>query len=189
MAIGQVQKADSLFQQAIEAQQAIAVHPEYFDSLRHQFMPAIALTADEYSETTEKIFSSNIETFSTIGNVNFLHEVSSFYNMRRLRQEVVLDELKDEVFGMQAPQSLEGLFKIDFPLLYYTNRLYLDDMEQTRNRCMKMMKISEEELREFSDQREVAEDKNEEGRTNRQELLQKMLEEERTIHQVRGKLQ
>lgn len=60
MTIKQVQKADSLFQQAIEAQQAIAIHPEYFDSLRYHFMPAIALTADEYSETTEKIFSSNI---------------------------------------------------------------------------------------------------------------------------------
>ena len=89
MTIGQVQKADSLFQQAIEAQQAIAIHLEYFDSLRHLFMPAIELTAEEYSETTEKIFSSNIETFSTIGNVNFLHEVSSFYNIRRLRHEVV----------------------------------------------------------------------------------------------------
>lgn len=108
--------------------------------------------------------------------------------MRRLRQEVVMDELKNEIFGTQAPQSLEGLFKIDFPLFYYTNNLYLNDMRRVRNRCMKMMKISEEELREFCNQREVTEDKDEERESNRQQLLQKMLEEQRTIHQVREKL-
>ena len=33
MTLKQVQKDDSLFQHAIDAQQAIAIHPEYFDSL------------------------------------------------------------------------------------------------------------------------------------------------------------
>ncbi len=36
-----VQKAETAFKQASELQQLIALHPEYYDSLRFQFTPAV----------------------------------------------------------------------------------------------------------------------------------------------------
>ena len=95
--IEQVQVADSAFRLASKTEQEIALHPEYFDSLQIWFYPATILISTEFSEITEKIFSSNIETVNTIGNVNFINEVSSFYNLRHIYQDVVLDIFKQEM--------------------------------------------------------------------------------------------
>ena len=153
--------ADTVFQQASKAQLEIALHPEFFDSLSPVIMPAITLATVEFSETTEKIFSSNIETFNTIGNVNFVHEVSFFYNLRHSYQNAVLDVLKDEIRQSQISHFTADFFKINFPQHYYVNKLSLTDMQNIRNRCMRMMKVSEDDLEEFSRQRTKDEDDSE----------------------------
>ena len=146
--IEQVQHADSLLQQASKAQQEVALHPESFNSQRPRFISAISIITDNrFAETTEKIFSSNIETFNTLGNVNFVHEGSAFYNSRRYYQENVLDEFEKEVVGTGIVESLESLFKVDFPIHYITNKECLVEMQKIRNRCMQMMKVDEEELK------------------------------------------
>ena len=185
--IEQVQKADVAFQQANQAEQEIALHPEYFDSLRFQIMPTLSTTSAEYAETTEKIFSSNIETFNTLGNVNFVHEVSYFYNTRRLYQKTVVDQLKTEIKETSVIQSVEGLLQISFPEYSLTSGQCLKELQKTRNRCMQMMKISEEDLKKFSDQRLVSENKNED--TDKQQMLEKYLKEEKILQQAREKLE
>ena len=57
-----------------KAQQEVALHPELFDSKRSSYMSVFSLIYTEFSETTEKVFSSNIETFNTLGNANFVHD-------------------------------------------------------------------------------------------------------------------
>lgn len=89
------------------------------------------------------IFSSNIETFNTLGNVNFVHEVSSFYNMRHLYQNVVIDSYKQEL-STYGVRSVESLFQIDFPEHYFTGKSFLKGMKVIRDRCMQMI----EEMRE-----------------------------------------
>ena len=101
------------------------------------------IMSTEFSETTENIFSSNIETFNTLGNVNFVHEVSSFYNMRHLYQNVVIDSYKQEL-STYGVRSVESLFQIDFPEHYFTGKSFLRGMKVIRNRCMQMI----EEMRE-----------------------------------------
>ena len=185
--IEQVQHADSLLQQASKAQQEVALHPECFDSQRPYFLSAISIITDNrFAETTEKIFSSNIETFNTLGNVNFVHEVSAFYNSRRYYQENVLDEFEKEVVGTGIVESLESLFKVDFPIHYITNKECLVEMQKIRNRCMQMMKVDEEELKEFSCQRVVEEASEEEERMHEQ-AIQEYIEAERIIGQAREK--
>lgn len=185
--IEQVQNADSAFHQASLLQQEIALHPEQFDRLRFSFMPAILIASVEFSETTEKIFSSNIETFNTLGNVNFVHEVSSFYNARRAYKETVLDKLKEQISNAHVSQSLEDLFNVNFPELYYTNRNSLETMRKTRNRCMQMMKVREDELDKFSRQRSVNED-NSEDDSNTQEQMLEWIRAEEVINQAKEKL-
>ena len=183
----QVQHADSLLQQASKAQQEVALHPECFDSQRPYFLSAISIITDNrFAETTEKIFSSNIETFNTLGNVNFVHEVSAFYNSRRYYQENVLDEFEKEVVGTGIVESLESLFKVDFPIHYITNKECLVEMQKIRNRCMKMMKVDEEELKEFSRQR-VVEEASEEDERMHEQAIQEYIEAERIIGQAREK--
>ena len=183
--IEQVYKTDVAFQQANQAQQEIALHPEYFDSLRYQIMPIISVTSVEFSKTTENIFSSNIETFNTLGNVNFVHEVSSFYNSRRFYQEIVVDQFKKNIKETTVFQSLWDLFQISFPEYSFSSRQCLKDLKNTRNRCMQMMKISEEELKEFSNQRLTSENKSENDDYN--QMLEKLFEEEAIIDQAKEK--
>ena len=93
-----LEKADTLLHNASSLQQELAVHPEKFDSLGiNGFMDVTSfmLSELEFPETTEKIFTSSIETFNTIGNANFVNEVSSFYISRHRYQNLIQSKLKD----------------------------------------------------------------------------------------------
>lgn len=186
--IEQVQHADSVFYEAFQAQQEVAFHPECFESHRSCFLSTLMITYIEFTETTEKVFSSNIETFNTLGNVNFVHEVSAFYNARRYYQENVLDVFEKEVVGSGLTQSLEGLFSVDFPAHYMYNKQSLLDMQKIRNRCMQMMKVSEEELKAFSSQRMVVEDNSEEYDLDKQLSVQEYIEAENNLSQAKERL-
>ena len=186
--IEQMQYTDSVFQQASKAQQEIALHPERFNSLRSCFIPAIAIFNDNtFAETTEKIFASNIETFNTLGNVSFVHEVSAFYNVRHYYQEDVLGAFEKEVVGSGVVESLEGLFKVDFPTHYVTNKQTLVQMQTIRNRCVQMMKVDEEELKEFGRQRVVEEGVSEENERIHNQAIQEYIEAERIVGTAREK--
>ena len=186
--IEQVQYADSVFRQAFKAQQDAILHPEHFNSYYSTFMTSVQLTYTEFSETTEMVFSSNIETFNTLGNVNFIHEVSAFYNLRRFYQENVMDEFKNEVYGSGIAQSLENLIKVSFPDHYINNLDCLINLKKIRNRCVQMMKVSEEELKEFSRLRSVVEDEvSEEDERIHEQAVQEFIEAEKALIEVREK--
>ena len=187
--IEQMEKASSAFERAKQQQQELALHPEYFDSLRFRFTDALLVAQMEFSETTENIFSSNIETFNTLGNVNFVHEVSSFYSMRHQYQEELLAQYKKEVSGSRFTESIENIFKFDFPDYYYTNQVYLNALKRTRDLCMKMMKVSEDEMKEFSNQRMVNEDHSEDYRSLNEQMMKDLLEEEEILQQAREKFE
>lgn len=186
--IEQVQKAESAIHQAKEAELEVARHPEYFDSLRFNIMPAVTVAAEEFSETTENIFSSNIETFNTLGNVNFVHEVSSFYSLRRSYQQQVLDELKKDVLESGYAQYIESFLDLGFPMYYYTSWEFLKSFQETRNRCMQMMKVSEEELKEFSQMRSVSNEHSEDDAFD-QQMLQEMMDADDIIRQAKESLE
>ena len=186
--IEQVQYVDSVFRQAFKAQQDAILHPEHFNSYYSTFMTSVQLTYTEFSETTEMVFSSNIETFNTLGNVNFIHEVSAFYNLRRFYQENVMDEFKNEVYGSGIAGSLENLIKVSFPDHYINNLNCLINLKKIRNRCVQMMKVSEEELKEFSRLRSVVEDEvSEEDERIHEQAVQEFIEAEKALIEAREK--
>ena len=110
-----MQRADTLLHNCSSAQQDIAVHPEHYDSLKQVFFPALMLMNEDFPETTENIFSTSIETFNTIGDVNFINEVSSFYLLRNKYKTGVQKSFLAEIQETGAMTSLEGLFSLDFP--------------------------------------------------------------------------
>lgn len=151
--IAALEKADTVFREVIRLQQEVALHPERYDSLRYKFVPVGMVSQTKFSETTERIFSSNIETFNTIGNVNFLSAVSDFYIQRRNYKEQILDVLKEEMEEVKIVQSMENLFKLDIPEYAMDNLLFLMILKDIRSKCMRMMNVSEQEMALFSQQR------------------------------------
>lgn len=154
--IALLEKADTSFQACSRYQQEIALRPESFDSLRSYFFACATVAQTKFSETTEKIFSSNIETFNTIGNVNFINEVSEFYIQRQVYKEQVVEKLANELKEMPIYSSEKNLFEFDFPDYVLDNKLYLIMMKEIRDKCMKMMDVSEQEMEAFSQQRVTA---------------------------------
>lgn len=149
--IGFMQRADTLLHNCSSAQQDIAVHPEHYDSLKQVFFPALVLMNEDFPETTENIFSTSIETFNTIGDVNFINEVSAFYLLRNKYKTGVQKSFLAEIQETGAMTSLEGLFSLDFPQYAYINWSSLDEMQSRRDRCMQMMGVSEEDMKSFTE--------------------------------------
>lgn len=147
-----MQKADTALREASSAEQELALHPEKFNELRSKFIPALTLINENYTETTEKIFSTSIETFSTIGNVNFVNEVSSFYGLRSKYKNEVLDRLRDDVESKAIFASLKSLLNADFPEYSFIAWSFLHDMKAIRDNCMVMMGVTKKDLIEFSEQ-------------------------------------
>lgn len=116
-----LEKADSSLRLTSSMQQELAIHPERFDSLRSRLPMTLTWLFDDYTETTEKIFTTSIETFNTIGDVNFVNEVSSFYQARHEYREKLYDKLKEGMETREMIKSLKSLMNVSFPELVYLN--------------------------------------------------------------------
>ena len=184
--IKKIQDADSILRVASRSQMEILKNPGYYDSLKFNCMPAMLLATTNFSKITENIFSSNFETFSTIGNVNFVNDVATFYQYRNSYETQVIDELKEEVKDNKILLSFEEFLNIDFPSLFFDNSIWLSALSSCRNNCVKMMKLTEEEIQEFSKQREVAESEDNSD-TNFEELMQEMYEAQDLLKEARAK--
>lgn len=189
--IEQIMVDDTAFSEASRLEQELAIHPEYYDSLRFNFTPVMTLLGEEFPETVEKIFTTNIETFNTIGDANFVNEVSSFYILRHKYKEVVIDKLRDEATSNDEAgiaQSMKALFAIDFPELYYNNWVYLESLKEIRDRCMRMMKISEKDMKSFTE-KHVSEDVNTERDSIDMQKLKELVKAEKLVFEALEKLQ
>ena len=154
--IEKARQADSALRIASKTQMEIIKNPDVYDSLRTKFVDALLLSSMDFSLITQNIFSSNIETFSTIGNVNFINNVASFYQYRSL-----------------YTFSCNKYLHIRFSILRFLN-------------CVKIMKLSEEDIREFSKQTELL-DLKDTLNNGLDELMEEMFEAQEILKEARAK--
>ena len=181
-----IERVDTGLIECRRLQNEIAIHPEYFDSLKVNFVARMSWVLDEFPETTERIFTSSIETFNTIGDVNFVKEVSSFYLNRHKYKEMVLGEMNAKWVGKNVLKSLESLLDIDYPEYVYMNQSWLKETKQLRNRCMQMMKVSEEDLADFNKQHTGT--ANHENDTQSSKIVDEFVSYSTVLEQAREKL-
>ena len=186
--IGIVESIDSGLCECRRLQKEIAIHPEQYDSLSKYLIQEMKdWNIVEFIETTERIFSTSIETFNTIGNVNFVNEVSDFYFCRRKYKEEVIDHLKENVTYKVISSSLKSLMSIEFPEYALMNSTFLSDMKAYRDRCMQMMNISQEDLAKFSEQH-TSKKADADQTAIREKLMKDYLEHQEILNQAREKL-
>lgn len=150
--IQEVESIDTLLAVAKDRQLLLAAHPENLDSLRYPMMFALSQGAVlTFSEATESIFSSSIETFITIGNANFISMVSEFYNSRKYYQSMIIDKLAEDAKQELNTLSAKDFLNFNFVYYSYNSKLCLKDLRAKRNRCMQLMGISEEDMKEFGE--------------------------------------
>lgn len=181
-------KADTAFREISRMQLEVANHPERFDSLRFIVPITMSRIDIEYPETTEKIFTSSIETFSTIGNANFVNEVSSFYIYRNHYKNDVMDHLKKELEEKAAIATLKGLLSVNFSEYVYENWAMLKSLKMIRDKCMQMMNLTEQDMQAFSKQQQIDEEIGSEDSDTLQRLYEEWLKAIDVIEQANAKL-
>ena len=170
--IDNVMKADTALREACRLELEFANHPEEYNSKRFS-LPSLwsSVIEMEFPETTQKVFSSSIETFNTIGNANFVNEVSSFYINRDKYKTYVIEQLKNDVTNNNTLSSLKSLLNISFPEYVLVNWTMLQELKDSRDKCMQIMHVSEEDLQAFSKQQQVSSTKDPEAIAERQKMI------------------
>lgn len=161
----------------------LVAHPEKFPGGSVDLLALLPILT--YTTTTENIFKSNIETISTIGNILFVETVSSFYNWRDMYKTETVEKFFSK--GTKAIGSYEDLSAFDAPYYPYYGEMYYNTMKRFFEECKALMKVSEEDLEVFSEERKKMEESilGESGPENAMKALQEHDQRESDLQQAR----
>ena len=150
-----IQKADTMLYQAMLIQKQIAQDTTRLDELKFQLAHLIPTAG--YTETTEHIFSSSIESINTVGNVLFTENVAKFYQTRNGYKTMVCDSIWDNIAKKSPMNSINHI--LDFSYFDYAALCsgYMDDMQHLFDQCQQMMDVTDEEIETYCKARQQIE--------------------------------
>ena len=181
-----IEKADSTLQQAMELQLQIAEDTTKFEVMRYNL--AHLLPRAEYTETTERIFSSSIETINTVGNVLFTENVAEFYQMRKLYKSSICDSIPNDFARSQPLRSLKSLPDFDYSFYAIMSSGYLGNMQLLYAQCKQMMEVSDEDIDAYREQREQIDKGMNDEYASSDSLVNRYLQIQATIKEAKAKL-
>ena len=181
-----IQKADSTIQQAMDMQLQIAEDTSKFEALRYKF--AQLMPKAEYTETTERIFSSSIETINTVGNVLFTENVAEFYQNRQIYKTSVCDSLINEFSHTKPFSTLKGTLDFYYFVYAITSSGILRDMQSLYAQCKQMMEVSDEEIEAYRKQRKQIDKGITDNDASGDSLVNRFLQIQETIEEAKAKL-
>ena len=106
----------------------------------------------EFPETAEKIFTSNTDTWSTIGKTDFIDNVTWCYIERRKFKEQVIDEFSRKLNPSGTSSELmplEGLLEIDPDAYVGMAGSAIHQMKEANRLNMKIMGITDKDMEKF----------------------------------------
>ena len=155
--IKKIQANDSLFDSVCQIQLQVAQNPACLDSLRLGLVDVANIGMIKFSETTERVFSTSIETFNTIGNANFVDAATKFYICRQSYKDDIVGAISRDLEQNSILMSPKALFQFDLAEYRLSHHNYLRLMKQHRNYCMQLLDISDDDMKEFAE-RQVIDD-------------------------------
>lgn len=180
-----IEKADSWIRLSMDFQRQIAEDPTLFD--KHRFQIALLTPKVEYTETTERIFSSSIETINTVGNVLFTENVAAFYQNRQFYKTTICDSVYKEIDKKQPFTTLKGTLDFDYSLYAVMSYGILQDMQHLYAQCKQMMEVSDEEIEAYRKEREQLEKGNSEDNGTADSIIIERLQLQKTIDNLKAK--
>jgi len=181
-----VEKADLLIRQSMELQGQLAADTTRFEELKSQFARTMPMII--YNETTEHIFSSSIETINTVGNVLFTENVAEFYQMRKLYKTSVCDSITNEIARSQPFRSLKSSLEFEYSFYAIVSRSILRDIQCLYAQCKQMMKVSDEEIDAYREEREQIDKDMIDDDVSGDSLVNRFLQIQETIEEAKAKL-
>ena len=179
-------KADSTIQQAMGMQLQIAEDTTKFETLRYKFAQLIPKA--EYTETTERIFSSSIETINTVGNVLFTENVAEFYQMRKNYKTSVCDSIANEITRSQPFFSLKNSLDFECSFHAIVSSSMLKDMQLKYAQCKQMMEVTDADIDTYREQRAQIDKSMMDDDASGDSLENRFLQIQETIEEAKAKL-
>ena len=181
-----IEKADSTLQQAMDMQLQIAEDTTKYEVQRYVF--AQLMPKAEYTETTERIFSSSIETINTVGNVLFTENVAEFYQMRKLYKTSICDSITNDLARSHPLSSLKNTLNFEYSFHAVLSCSMLKDMQRKYAQCKQMMEISDEDIDAYREQRQQIDKGMMDDDASGDSLVNRFLQIQRTIEEAKAKL-
>jgi hypothetical protein len=150
-----VQRCDSSLIESIGLQLELAKDTTRFQKLWLRM--AVCFPVVEYTETTERIFSSNIETINTVGNVLFTENVAEFYQTRRLYKTHIGDSIETQIKTIDISASVKNALSFDYTNAYMISCGFVATMQSLFDQCKQMMDVSDADLQAYRKEREQIE--------------------------------
>lgn len=170
--IEQVEQCDSILRWSLEQQIALAENPDLLKQQPFLFMKIVPYIDLKYTNTVEHIFSSNIETINTLGNVLFAENVSQIYQLRNSYQETICDSIMKKVQEGAGLMNYDQIMGIEFTFNIMVGGSILSEMKEKFAQCKQMMDVSDADLDTYCYKRE------EMAQKSAAESIQKALQDE-----------
>ena len=147
-----IENSDSLIVQSLKLQKQMAEDTTLYAKLSFQL--AFLMPKVEYTEATEHIFSSSIETINIVDNVLFTENVAKFYQYRRMYKTSICDSIYNVVNREEPFKTLKGALDFDYFFYAAMAKSISSDMHKLFIQCKNMTDISDEELEAYRKERE-----------------------------------
>ena len=152
-----VQQADSNLFEFFKLQRDIAEDTTLYEQKKYDFirlMPKV-----EYTNTTEKIFSSSIETINTVGNVLFTENVAEFYYSRNLYKQSVSDSvftiyLKKDI---NILKNLKDALQVELTGHIILSQSIYSEMKNRYEECKLLMNVTDKEIEVYRKKKRLIE--------------------------------
>ena len=142
----------------------------------------------EFTETTERIFSSNIESINTVGNVLFIENVAEFYQLRKLYKKQLCDTIHNEIAREKIFETLKGTLDFDYYYYSISSKLFLNDLQQLFAQCQQMMDVTDEQIEVYQKQRKNMEKSSADKSLSQESIINEVGQLRQRIEDARDKL-
>ena len=140
--IEQAEQCDSMLREGFKMQLAVAENPKLLNENPFLFVKSSPYI--NYTETVERIFSTNIETINTLGNVLFAENVSDIYRLRRQYKQDICDKYMAEFERAEGFKQYEQALTIDYASEYiYLSSILISEMKEKFVQCRQKMDVSD----------------------------------------------
>ena len=180
------ERADSMLQESVKLQLKIAEDTSQFQKLKFRFVGMLPMI--DYTETTERIFSTSIETINTVGNVLFTENVALFYQNRKNYTSQICDTLRNQFSVDVTLANVKNLLNFDYAFNAAISHAMVADMRHLIAQCQEMMGISDEDLENYRQKRQEMEKKTFDKEAVDAEVLDNAMEWEKKIMNAKKKL-
>lgn len=181
-----VQRADSMIRESMELQLQIAKDTSKFNTLKFNMIHKVPRI--EFTETTERIFSTSIETINTVGNVLFTENVAEFYQARKLYKAVICDSINNRMVCNMPFVSLKGTLDFDYSYEFIVSGEIRMSMQNLFAQCKRMMDVNDEEIEAYRLERKQLQEESADESAIEDSIAKKILQRDQELREAKKKL-